>query len=119
MKLIGIKKVAGGSVTESELVHGIAFKKTFAYAGFEQQTKKFTNPKILCLNVELELKSEKENSFFRISVLGGGCSGFQYDFSFTNIKNADDDMSEPIKISLAIKFCLPVNEKELLSRLIS
>ena len=66
LKLIGIKKVAGGSVTESELVHGIAFKKTFAYAGFEQQTKKFTNPKILCLNVELELKSEKENAEIRI-----------------------------------------------------
>jgi len=66
LKLIGIKKVAGGSVTESQLIHGIAFKKTFAYAGFEQQTKRFVNPKILCLNVELELKSEKENAEIRI-----------------------------------------------------
>jgi len=34
--LIGIKMVTGGSVTESFLVDGVAFKKTFAYAGFEQ-----------------------------------------------------------------------------------
>jgi len=34
--LIGIKLVTGGSVTESFLVNGVAFKKTFAYAGFEQ-----------------------------------------------------------------------------------
>lgn len=34
--LIGIKMVTGGSVTESFLVDGVAFKKTFSYAGFEQ-----------------------------------------------------------------------------------
>jgi len=66
LKLIGIKKVTGGSVTESELICGVAFKKTFSYAGFEQQPKQFTNPKILCLNIELELKSEKENAEIRI-----------------------------------------------------
>lgn len=27
----------------------------FSYAGFEQQPKSFKNPKIVCLNVELEL----------------------------------------------------------------
>jgi len=64
--LIGIKKVAGGSVTDSFLVEGVAFKKTFSYAGFEQQPKKFLNPKIVLLNVELELKSEKENAEIRI-----------------------------------------------------
>ena len=32
---IGIKKVTGGSVTDSFLVEGVAFKKTFSYAGFE------------------------------------------------------------------------------------
>jgi len=63
---IGIKKVTGGSVTESFLVEGVAFKKTFSYAGFEQQPKKFLNPKILLLNVELELKAEKENAEIRI-----------------------------------------------------
>ena len=32
---IGIKKITGGSVTESFLVEGVCFKKTFSYAGFE------------------------------------------------------------------------------------
>jgi len=66
LNMIGIKKVPGGSVTDSFLVQGVAFKKTFAYAGFEQQPKKFTNAKILLLNVELELKSEKENAEIRL-----------------------------------------------------
>ena len=65
--LIGIKHVTGGSITDSFLVDGVAFKKSFSYAGFEQQPKKFENPKIIILNVELELKSEKENSELRIS----------------------------------------------------
>jgi len=66
LDMVGVKKVGGGSVTESFLVHGVAFKKTFSYAGFEQQPKKFKDPVILCLNVELELKSEKENAEVRI-----------------------------------------------------
>lgn len=67
LKLVGIKKVTGGSVTDSQLIQGVAFKKAFSYAGFEQQPKHFTNPKILLLNVELELKSEKENAEVRIT----------------------------------------------------
>ena len=51
LKMVGIKKVAGGSVTESSLIQGVAFKKTFAYAGFEQQPKSFVDPGVLCLNV--------------------------------------------------------------------
>jgi len=66
LRHVGIKKVVGGGVTESFLVRGVAFKKTFSYAGFEQMQKQFTNPKILALNVELELKSEKENAEVRI-----------------------------------------------------
>lgn len=34
--LIGIKEVVGGSIKDSLLVDGVAFKKTFSYAGFEQ-----------------------------------------------------------------------------------
>jgi len=64
--LIGIKHVTGGSITDSFLVDGVAFKKTFSYAGFEQQPKKFENPKIIILNVELELKAEKDNAEVRI-----------------------------------------------------
>lgn len=67
LKMIGIKKVVGGSVTESFKVDGVAFKKTFSYAGFEQQPKSFTNAKILLLNVELELKAERDNAEVRIS----------------------------------------------------
>ncbi len=48
------------------------------------------------------LKDEKSNSYFRISVLGGGCSGFQYDFSFTNIKNIDDKIFNEHGISFLI-----------------
>lgn len=65
-KLIGIKQVPGGAMQDSLLVHGVAFKKTFAYAGFEQQPKKFVDPTVLCLNVELELKAEKDNAEVRI-----------------------------------------------------
>ena len=64
--LIGIKHIIGGSITDSFLVDGVAFRKTFSYAGFEQQPKKFENVKIIVLNVELELKSEKENAEVRI-----------------------------------------------------
>jgi len=64
---LALKKIAGGSVTDSLLVDGVAFKKTFSYAGFEQQPKRFTNPKILLLNLELELKAEKDNAEVRIT----------------------------------------------------
>jgi T-complex protein 1 subunit eta len=65
--LVAIKQIPGGDVRSSFLVKGVAFKKTFSYAGFEQMTKKFSDPKILLLNVELELKSEKENAEVRIT----------------------------------------------------
>ncbi len=52
---------------DSFLVEGIAFKKTFSYAGFEQQPKAFDEPLIVLLNVELELKNEKENAEIRLT----------------------------------------------------
>ncbi|KAH3765247.1 Tcomplex protein 1, eta subunit [Pelomyxa schiedti] len=67
ISMIGIKKESGGSIDDSFLVEGVSFKKTFSYAGFEQQPKSFTDPKILCLNLELELKQEKENAEIRIT----------------------------------------------------
>ena len=62
LKLIGTKKVQGGGLRDSFLVDGVAFKKTFSYAGFEMQPKQYKDPSILLLNIELELKSEKENA---------------------------------------------------------
>ena len=50
----------------------------------------FKLSKEACERVKILLKDE-ECSYFRISVLGGGCSGFQYDFSFDKKPN-DDDM---------------------------
>ena len=64
---VGIKKVTGGSVTDTMLVEGVCFKKCFSYAGFEQQPKRFENAKILLLNLELELKAEKDNAEVRIT----------------------------------------------------
>ena len=48
------------------MIRGVAFKKTFSYAGFEMQPKKYENLKIALLNVELELKAEKENAEVRV-----------------------------------------------------
>ncbi|TFK70419.1 hypothetical protein BDN72DRAFT_818734 [Pluteus cervinus] len=67
--LIGIKKIAGGGMQDSQLIQGVAFKKTFTYAGAEQQPKYFKNPSILCLNVELELKAEKDNAEVRVEAV--------------------------------------------------
>jgi len=47
-------------------VAGVAFKKTFSYAGFEMQPKGYTNPKMALLNIELELKAERDNAEVRL-----------------------------------------------------
>ncbi|XP_048456899.1 T-complex protein 1 subunit eta [Rhincodon typus] len=67
LKMIGMKKVQGGGLEESQLIAGVAFKKTFSYAGFEMQPKKYEKPKIALLNVELELKAEKDNAEIRVN----------------------------------------------------
>ena len=66
LKMIGIKKVTGGSLNDSLLIQGVAFKKTFSYAGFEMQPKRYAGPLIAELNVELELKAERENAELRL-----------------------------------------------------
>lgn len=42
------------------------------------------------LRITQLLKSEPPGSFFRVAVLGGGCSGFQYDFSIDKSRQDDD-----------------------------
>ncbi|OMH82350.1 putative T-complex protein 1 subunit eta, partial [Zancudomyces culisetae] len=69
-KLVGIKKIPGGAMQDSFLIDGgVGFAKTFSYAGFEQQPKHITNPKIACLNIELELKAEKDNAEVRVGAV--------------------------------------------------
>ena len=82
--LIGVKRISGGGMQvrsrvqmltnvyvfqDSMLIQGVSFKKTFTYAGAEQQPKSFKNPLILCLNVELELKAEKDNAEVRVEAV--------------------------------------------------
>lgn len=66
LNMIGIKKVSGGALEDSELIEGVAFKKTFSYAGFEMQPKLYFDCKIALLNIELELKAERDNAEVRV-----------------------------------------------------
>ena len=48
--------------------------------------------------IDLLLTKKPSGTFFRISVKGGGCSGFKYDFSFDNEINESDLKHENIVI---------------------
>lgn len=50
------------------------------------------------LEIQNLLKNESSKSFFRITIEGGGCSGFKYKFSIDNIINEDDQRFESIII---------------------
>ena len=49
---------------------------------------KFTDKAIKQIN-HLLMKKDS-GTFFRIAILGGGCSGFKYDFSFDNKQETED-----------------------------
>lgn len=66
LNMIGTKKIKGGALEESLLVEGVAFEKTFSYAGFEMQPKTYNGCKIALLNIELELKAERDNAMVRV-----------------------------------------------------
>ena len=57
---------------------------------------KFTDKAIKQINHLLSTKDK--GSFFRIAIKGGGCSGFQYDFSFDKKPQEDDLKFENILI---------------------
>tara|TARA_B100000029_G_scaffold463706_1_gene497187 strand:- start:351 stop:677 length:327 start_codon:yes stop_codon:yes gene_type:complete len=42
------------------------------------------------------------SKYFRITVLGGGCSGFQYKFDFDNSINKDDIIFKTNKVEILI-----------------
>ncbi|PAV75234.1 hypothetical protein WR25_05209 isoform B [Diploscapter pachys] len=69
LSMIGIKKVSGGNLLESRLVKGVAFQKAFSYAGFEMQPKHYENVQVALLNIELELKAEKDNAEMRLNTV--------------------------------------------------
>ena len=48
------------------------------------------------------LLDEPDGSFFRVAVLGGGCSGFQYDFSIDVTKQPDDYIFSAHGVEIAI-----------------
>ena len=55
--------------------------------------------------IEKIINNDKNKKYFRISVKGGGCSGFKYDFSFENNLDKDDILFENViidKVSLEI-----------------
>ena len=49
-----------------------------------------------------DLLKNDDSKFFRITVQGGGCAGFQYKFDFENEKNQDDVILKTEKISVLI-----------------
>lgn len=65
----------GGALEKSLLVPGVLLKNSFSLAGFEMWTKKYKNPVIALLNVELKLKAEKDGAEVRVYKVGGGLPG--------------------------------------------
>ena len=57
---------------------------------------KFTDKALKQINNLLSKKDK--GTFFRIAIKGGGCSGFQYEFTFDKKKTEDDFKYENILI---------------------
>ena len=64
------------------------------------------------------LSSKEKGSFFRIAIKGGGCSGFQYDFSFDQTQQEDDLRHENILIDKASTDLLKGSEVDFVKELI-
>ena len=77
---------------------------------------KFTDKALKQINTLLSKKDK--GSFLRIAIKGGGCSGFQYEFTFDQTK-ADDDLNyENILIDRASADLLKGSEIDYVSELI-
>ena len=77
---------------------------------------KFTDKAIKHINYLLLAKDK--GSFFRIAIKGGGCSGFQYDFSFEKKPEADDLKFNNILIDKKSAELLKGSEVDFVSELI-
>jgi len=64
------------------------------------------------------LSKKDEGSFFRIAIKGGGCSGFQYEFTFEQSKNEDDLTFQNILIDKTSADLLKDSEVDYVSELI-
>ena len=76
----------------------------------------FTDNAIKQINYLLDKK--EKGSFFRIAIKGGGCSGFQYDFSYDKSQNADDLCHENILIDKTSADLLKGSEIDFVKELI-
>ena len=77
---------------------------------------KFTDNAIKQINLLLSTKDK--GSFFRIAIKGGGCSGFQYDFSFDKNPQNEDLKYENILIDKASANLLKGSEIDYVKELI-
>ncbi|MDA9753241.1 iron-sulfur cluster assembly accessory protein [Candidatus Pelagibacter sp.] len=68
--------------------------------------------------IESLLSKKDKGSFFRIAIKGGGCSGFQYEFTFDKIKTKDDLYFENILIDKTSANLLKGSEVDYVSELI-
>ena len=50
----------------------------------------------------LRAQENAENAFLRIAVSGGGCSGFQYGFTFDDQRNEDDFVFERDDVAIVV-----------------
>ena len=64
------------------------------------------------------LASKEEGSYFRIAIKGGGCSGFQYDFSFDKSPGEDDLVQDKILIDKTSADLLKGSEVDFVKELI-
>ena len=55
-------------------------------------TKKIEFTKNALRQIDKIVLEKGSKTFFRISVKGGGCSGFKYNFSFDKVKQKDDQI---------------------------
>lgn len=62
----------------------------------------FTFTESAAKRIHFLLKDEVADSFLRISVTGGGCSGFQYNFIFDNALTTDDQTFEAFNAKVII-----------------
>ena len=77
---------------------------------------KFTDNALKQINAMLSKKDK--GSFFRIAIKGGGCSGFQYEFTFDKEKSKDDLNFENILIDKTSADLLKGSEVDYVSELI-